>query len=187
MSTEQGFNQSVAGFGKLIDQLTPWLLDLGSWIFGALIAFDLLVLSPLLTVGPVDAAVLIGSAAFALALPPAVTGFILLRLLDDITKLRLEDVAAQSFASAGFTVPKQPTPDEMQATMKQRTRTILIYTYATLALNAALMVTGIAGALWHMAWWISVSFIAMVLASIGLVPLAMGGFKTRPDRRSAAS
>ena len=165
MSTEQGFNQSLAGFGKLIDQLTPWLLDLGSWIFGALIAFDLLVLSPLLTVGPVDAAVLIGSAAFALAVPPAVTGFFLLRLLGDITKLSAR-------GPGGSVVCERRVPGSQ--------------TYATLGLNAALMVTGIAGALWHMAWWISVSFIAMILASLGLIPLPMGGFKTRPERRSAA-
>src|SRR5438045_5336792 len=50
------WERTVAGLAKLVERITPWLLDLGNWIFGALIAFNLLVLSALLTIGPVDKA-----------------------------------------------------------------------------------------------------------------------------------
>src|SRR5205085_2323034 len=77
-------------------------LDLGNWIFGALIAFNLLVLSALLTIGPVDQAVLIATATFALALPPDVAGFLLVRLAADMKSVDLEQVATQAFVEAGF-------------------------------------------------------------------------------------
>ena len=105
MSTEQEqadkeWAQTRKGFASLLEQVTPWLLELGSWIFGALIAFNLLILAALLTVGPVDRAVLIATAAFALALPPDVTGLVLLRLIVDVSKVRLDDVAVKAFEEA---------------------------------------------------------------------------------------
>ena|SRR5437879_142802 len=91
------WERTRAGLVKLLERLTPWLLDLGNWIFGALIAFNLLVLGALLTIGPVDTAVLIATAAFALALPPDVAGFLLLRLAADMKSVDLEQVATQAF------------------------------------------------------------------------------------------
>jgi hypothetical protein len=105
------FNQTLNGFGTMVERITPWLLDLGSWIFGALIAFDLLILAALLTVGPADLAALIATAALALALPPNAARFFLLRLLEDIKNARLEEVAVEAFQGAA----------------KQRTKTVLIY------------------------------------------------------------
>lgn len=86
----------------LIAQVTPWLLELGSWVFGALIGFNLLVMAALLTVGPVDHAVLVATAALALALPPDVAGLVLLRLVVDVTRTRLDSVAVKAFEEAGF-------------------------------------------------------------------------------------
>jgi hypothetical protein len=105
---DETFSQSLKGFGTMVERITPWLLDLGSWIFGALIAFDLLILAALLTVGPADLAALIATAAFALALPPTVAGFFLLRLLEDIKSARLEDVAVEAFQDAGFSGQSGP-------------------------------------------------------------------------------
>jgi hypothetical protein len=41
------------------------LVDVGSWIFGALTAVNLVVISALITVGPVDAAIRLSTAALA--------------------------------------------------------------------------------------------------------------------------
>jgi len=95
--------RTQAALGTLLARVTPWLLDLGNWIFGALIAFSLVILAAMLTVGPVDRAVLVATAAFALALPLDVAGFVLLRIAVDMKKVDLETVATAAFVEAGFT------------------------------------------------------------------------------------
>jgi hypothetical protein len=62
----------------LLKRITPWLVDVGSWIFGGLMAVNLVVISALITVGPVDAAVRTATAALGAALPLNVTGIVLL-------------------------------------------------------------------------------------------------------------
>src|SRR5215472_2943551 len=94
-------------FGKLVESITPWLVEFGSWIFGGLIAFTLLVMASLITVGPVDPAITVATAAFALALPLDLTGLLLLRLLQDLKHVGFEEEAAQAFQEAGFTVGEQ--------------------------------------------------------------------------------
>jgi len=34
----------------LLDRVKPWLIEFGSWIFGGLIAFNLIIVAPLLTI-----------------------------------------------------------------------------------------------------------------------------------------
>src|SRR5262245_353393 len=68
-------------FEELFERIAPWFFDFGSWVFGGLIGFNLLLLGPLITVGPVDPAVLLATAAFALALPLDVVGVFVLRLV----------------------------------------------------------------------------------------------------------
>lgn len=175
---DETFTQTIKGFGKIVERITPWLLDLGSWVFGALIAFDLLVLGSLLTVGPVDPAVLVATAAIALALPPTVAGFFVLRLLNDMKTVRLEDVAAEAFQEVGFRLEGQiPSEDALERTVKQRTQRVLVYSYVTLMLSVLLTVTAITAALWHMAWWISLSFLATTVVSQSLV---LGAIATSP-------
>jgi hypothetical protein len=60
---------STKALGDLLERITPWLFEVGSWIFGGLVAFNLVLVSALLTVGPVDRAILISITAFACALP----------------------------------------------------------------------------------------------------------------------
>ena len=98
------WTRTEAGLVKLVERITPWLLDLGNWIFGALIAFDLLILSALLTIGPVDTSVLIATGAVALALPPDIAVFLLLRLAADMKSVDLEEVATEAFVDVGFKV-----------------------------------------------------------------------------------
>ena len=174
------FRRTVAAFGRIVERLAPWLLDLGSWIFGGLIAFNLVILGALLTVGPVDQAVLVATAAFALALPTDVAGFFLLRLAADMKNVALEDVATQAFLDAGFDVEQRPdaaiSPEIVE---RRRTRVVLRYTYGMLAASVLLTLIGISGALWHMAWWIGVIFVGMVVVS--LLPVLLAVVSTGSD------
>ncbi len=181
----EDWNRTVKAFGSMIERITPWLLELGSWIFGALIAFSLLILGSLLTVGPTDNAVLIATAAFALALPADVAGFVLLRLVDDLKKVRLEEAAVKSFEEAGFPVPDDERADAIEQAMQGRTRVVLVICYSILLVSVLLTLTGISAALWHMAWWIAVVFIAMTVVSLGLVMLSLAGSPSGRRRSQA--
>jgi hypothetical protein len=168
------FSRTVGAFGTLIDRITPWLLDLGSWIFGALIAFSLVILGALLTVGPVDAATIVSTAAFALALPSDVAGFLLLRLMADLKSVDLEEVATQAFQEVGLGVEDDvPSATAHESIEKRRTRNVLRYSYGLLALAVFLTLIGVTAALWHMAWWIGVIFVPMVVVTQSIVLMAI--------------
>jgi hypothetical protein len=174
------WTRTEAGLAKLGWRITPWLLDLGNWIFGALIAFDVLILTALLTVGPVDTSVLIATAAIALALPPDIAGFLLLRLAADLKSVDLERVATEAFVEVGFEPEDRAPvrgPDEAE---RRHARVVLRYSYALLALTVALTSIGVTAALWHMAWWIGAAFVGMAVASqaIFFVALASTGGST---------
>ena len=164
------FKRTVNAFGKLVERITPWLLDLGNWIFGALIAFNLVILGALLTVGPVDPAIIVSTGALALALPADAAGFFLLRLVADLKQVGLEEIAAKAFQEVGFTVENQvPSPGAPESVEKRRTRIVLRYSYTLLAVSILLTLVGMTAALWHMAWWIGVVFVAMLVAGQGVV------------------
>jgi hypothetical protein len=74
---------SMQGLGNLVERLSPWLFAVGNWICGGLTAFGLVAISALLTVGPVDRAVLISTTAFACSLPLNVSAIFLLRMVKD--------------------------------------------------------------------------------------------------------
>ncbi len=153
-------------FGKLVERITPWLLEFGSWIFGGLIAFTLLVMASLLTIGPVDPAIMVATTAFALALPLDVTGLLLLRLIQDIKHAGFEDELTQAFQEVGFTFSEQNSASTaLQTQGKRRTGVILSYSLGILTLSAFLTLTGMIATLWYMAWWIGVSFFVVVLLS----------------------
>lgn len=168
-AADQTWTRTVAGLGAVLERITPWLLDLGNWIFGGLIALNLLILGSLITIGPVDTAVVIATAALALALPPDVAGFLLLRLAADMKSVDLEEVATSAFVQAGFTPEDQTAGANSQAAEKRRARVVLLYSYCLLALTVLLTLVGITAALWHMAWWIAALFVAMTLVSQGSV------------------
>jgi hypothetical protein len=157
--------RTKAGLVKLVERITPWLLDLGNWIFGALIAFNLLILSALLTVGPADASVLIATAAIALALPPDIAGFLLLRLAADMKRVDLEDVATQAFVEVGFKVEGYDPAQSRKEAEQRRTRVVLRYSYALLAFSVGLTFISVTAALWHIAWWIAATFLGMAVVS----------------------
>jgi hypothetical protein len=175
--------RTTRGLNRLLDTVTPWLLDLGSWIFGALIAFNLIILGALLTVGPVDVAVKIATAAFALSLPLDVAGFVLLRLVGDLTKAGLADVAAKAFQEQGFELTGARSQDAIAAGLRTST---LLWSYGLLTGTVTLTIAGMTAALWHMAWWIGVAFAAMAMVSPGILTLALSAFKTGGTWQSPA-
>lgn len=171
--------QTRLDFGQFVDVVAPWLLELGSWIFGALIAFNLVILSAVLTVGPVDNAMTIAMASFALALPVDVAGFLLLRLVTDMRKIRFQEVAEKAFEEAGFGAD-QATPGK-NAERKFQSVT-LRYTYTLMSLAILLTLAGITAALWHGAWWIGVAFLVMALLTQTIVLAAMSELSGGRDR-----
>src|SRR6266566_421656 len=56
---EEQSRQSMQALGNLIERISAWLFAFGSWIFGGLIAFNLLVLASLFTIGPIHPAILV--------------------------------------------------------------------------------------------------------------------------------
>ena len=71
---EQG-RQAIRGLSRLLGRIAPWLVGVGTWIFGGLIALNLVAIAALITMGPTDRAVLISVTAFGCALPLEVAGF----------------------------------------------------------------------------------------------------------------
>jgi ABC-type multidrug transport system fused ATPase/permease subunit len=164
----------MKAFGKFVERITPWLFEVGSWSFGGLIAFTLLVVASLLTVGPVDPAIMVAMTAFALALPLDVAGLILLRLVQDLKRVGFEEEVVQVFHDVGFTVGEQmASPTALESLRKRRTGIVLGDSLGILALSGLLTLTGMTAALWHMAWWIGVVFLAMVLISLAMVIVAI--------------
>lgn len=155
---------------NLLLKITPWLFDFGSWLFGGLIAFNLVIIAALFTIGPTHAAILVSTAAFAVALPLDVTGLFLLRLAQDVKDITFDDQMVQEFRDAGFSIDVYlPSPQMQESMRKKRASVVLSYSAGILALSVLLTLIGIIAALWYMAWWIGVVFIAMVVLSQALV------------------
>ena len=175
--------QSLDAIGRLLDRTTPWLSDIGSWIFGGLVAVNLVVISSLLTVGPVDAAVRISVSLLACALPLNVAGIVVLRLTKDLLDFGVDDLAMQAFKESGFPEIETyfPPATERAALLKRRASLTLRYSLAIAALSAALTLAGLVAALWHMAWWIGGVLLGMVALSAGLVLVVFAHAQSRPS------
>jgi hypothetical protein len=175
-STEVGFAQFLAGIG-------PWLMELGNWIFGGLIAFNLVILGAVLTIEPLDVAVKIAIAADALALPPSAVGLILLRLVADVRSLRQSQPARQAFRDVGFNFDGLPV-SEREAALRRLDTVIFRVTNGLMAVTILLTLVGLTAALWHGAWWIGVAFLGVLALSLGglvlgAAQLARGGARWR--------
>jgi hypothetical protein len=163
--------QSLDAIDRLLDRTAPWLSEIGSWIFGGLVAANLLGISSLLTVGPVDAAVRLSITLFACALPMNVAGIIVLRLTKDLTALGVDDLARQAFKESGFPDIDAYFPPAAERTLlvKRRMSIALRYSLAITAIGAALTLAGLVAALWHMAWWVGSVLLLMTAVSAALV------------------
>jgi len=170
-------------FAQFVVGIAPWLMELGNWIFGGLIAFNLVILGAVLTIEPVDDALKIAIAADALALPPGVVGLILFRLVADVRSLRQTQTAKQALHDAGFTLDGLP-PSEHEAAVRTLNRDILRYTNGLMVVTVLLTLVGLTAALWNSAWWIGVAFLAVLVLSLGTLvlgaaQLARGGARWR--------
>jgi ABC-type multidrug transport system fused ATPase/permease subunit len=167
-------------FREWVKIITPWFFEFGSWVFGGLIAFTLLLMAPLITLGPVDLAVIVATAAFALALPLDVAGLLVLRLVQDMQRVGLEDEVARAFGEIGpdVGVPILP-PSARTAQSQRRTERVLRVSFSILALSGALAVIGMLAVLWRMAWWIAIAFLAMVVISLLITSIAMAAAQPR--------
>lgn len=168
-------DQGLKSLGNLVEKVTPWLLDVGTWIFGGLIAVNLVVIASLIAIGPVDTAIQVSMTALACALPLNVAGIVLLRLTKDVSDIRFDDLALRAFQDAGFPDIETyfPPPLQRAPLQKRRSEVVLLFSLGMAALSVALTTTGLAAALWQMAWWIGVVLFSMSVVSGVLVLLAM--------------
>lgn len=173
------YRQSMVAYNKLLEKGTPWLFDVGSWVFGGLIAFTVLIMGALITIGPVDRPITVATVALALALPLDVTGLVLLRFTSDMKPVRFEQEIAQTFEEAGLTPGEEQIPSltALQALRIRGAQVALRYAVGILTLSMILTVVGMTAALWHMAWWIGVAFAAMVVVSLAIVLIAMASIQ----------
>ena len=140
--------------GELLNLVAPWLTDFGNWIFGALIGFNLVILGAILTIGPVDHAVNIATAAVATALPPGALGLILLRVVTDVRNIRRSRSGADTSEQGGPSM------------------VVLRYAVGLMLVTILLTLIGVTAALWHMAWWIAVAFVAVLGLSLAVFVIA---------------
>ena len=151
----------------LVEWTTPWLVEVGSWAFGGLIALNLVLVAALITVGPVDRAELIGTVAFACALPMDVAGIVLLRLTKDLKDIRVDDLALKAFQDARFPDIEAyfPPAHERESYSRRRARISLAYAVAIAVLSTGMTLAGVAASLWHMTPWVGEAFLASVALS----------------------
>ncbi len=160
----------MQALGNLIERISAWLFAFGSWIFGGLIAFNLLVLASLFTIGPIHPAILVSLTAFACALPLNVAGLFLLKLIQEMKDVNIDEQMLHAFQDTGFPIEAYFPPSQERVSLyKRRTDVALGYSTGILAFSVALTLTGMVSVLWYMAWWVGVVFFAMVLVSQVLV------------------
>ena len=166
--------RSLNALARLVEWITPWLVEVGSWAFGGLIALNLVVIAALITVGPVDTAVLLAVVAFACALPLDVAGIVLLRLIKDAQDIHIDALTLKAFKEARFPHIEAyfPPRRDRASYSRRRSRIALAYALAIAGLSAGLTLAGIVASLWHMARWVAEVFAATVALS-GLILMAV--------------
>jgi hypothetical protein len=159
--------RAMKGVAGLVERITPWLVEVGSWILGGLIALNLVIIAALVTVGPADPAIRIAVTAFACALPLDVVGIVLLRLIKDWQDFRIDELTLQAFQEAHFPdiAAYFPPARERESLARRRARIALAYALGIAAASVALTLVGMAAALWHMAPWIAETFAATIALS----------------------
>jgi hypothetical protein len=171
-AAQQLNRQSMKALEAVTESITPWLVEFGTWVFAGLIGFALIVIAPLVTLGPVETTILVSTAALALTLPLNLAGLLLLRLVQDMQ--RYEDKLAQGIHDASLILGAEfASPLAANPTQKRRTEVILLVSLGILTVSALLTLIGLSAALWHVAWWIGVLFLVMTIISLGIVVVAL--------------
>ena len=168
--------QSMKALEAVTESITPWLVEFGTWIFAGLIGFAVILIAPLVTLGPVGTTIVVSTAALALTLPLNLAGLLLLRLVQDMQ--RYEDKLAQGFHDASVILGTEfAAPLAASPTQKRRTEVTLLISLGILTVSVLLTLTGLTAALWHMAWWIGVLFLLMTIISLGIVVVALSAVR----------
>jgi len=173
---------------RVVEWITPWLVEVGSWVFGGLIALNLVIIAALITVGPIDRAVQIGVVAFACALPLDVAGIVLLRLIKDAQDVHIDDVTLKAFQETRFPDIEAyfPPPSERGSFARRRARIALAYALAIAALSTGLSLLGLAAALWHMGPWVAATFVAtLVVSALALAAVVVHSSPPESDAERA--
>ena len=167
---EKQSRQSMQAVGNLIARISSWLFAFGSWIFGGLIAFNLVVIASLFTIGPIQLAIMVSLTAFACALPLNVAGLFLLKLIQEMKDVNIDEQMLHAFQDASFPVEAYFPPSLERASLyKRRTKVALSYSTGILVFSVVLTLTGLVAVLWYMAWWVGVVFFAIAILSQVLV------------------
>lgn len=170
---EERIKQRQQVFSILLEMLKPWLFEFGNWIFGGLIAFILIIMGAILTVGPSDPAILISITMFACALPLNVTGLILLKLIKDMSGVSIDDVMRKAFQDANIPIPEDDThgmtPETRNTLYKKGIDAGLRYSMILASVSGILTTLGVVAVFWHMAWWVALIFVITVILSCLLV------------------
>ena len=168
---EKQSEQSMKGLVNLVEKISPTLFEVGSWVLGGLIALNLVVIGALITVGAIDTSILISATALVCALPLNVAGIFLLRVIKDTKEIEIDDLALQAFKDADFPNIEAyfPAAQDREVLSKRRSSVAMLYSFGIITLSIALTITGLVAALWHLAWWLGVTLLAMVILSTVLV------------------
>jgi ABC-type multidrug transport system fused ATPase/permease subunit len=158
--------------GKLVENIIPWLVEVGAWIFAGLTGFVLILLASLITVGPTEPSIIVSTVALALTLPLNLVGLLLLRLAQDLQ--RFEDELAQGVHDAGLIMGAQfATPLATRSAQTRRTQIVFLFSLGLLTLSALLTLIGMIAALWRVAWWIGITFVLMTIIGLGIAVVAL--------------
>jgi hypothetical protein len=171
LDPEKQSEPAMKGLANLVEKITPTLFEAGSWVLGGLIAFNLVVIGALITVGAIDTSILISATALVCALPLNVAGIFLLRLMKDMNEIRIDDLALRAFQEADFPNIEAyfPSARDREVLSKRKSNVTLLYSLGIIALSIVLTIIGLVAALWHLAWWLGVILLAMVILSTVLV------------------
>jgi hypothetical protein len=173
MSSEDAAHPKRERTEGLVARTTDWLTEVGAWIFGGLLALNLVLIASLLDVGPVDTAILISICALGCALSVNVVGIVLNRLVKDIEYVevaeRLPILQELEEAESSGVEAIYPSPEERESVQQRRSTMALWSSLGLAALSGVLTTIGLVAALWYMAWWVGVAGLVTAVLSGTLI------------------
>ena len=182
---EAQYRAAKAGDRILATRAEPWLIDVGSWVFGGLLVFTAAFIAALIEVGQVDGAILVSITAFGCALPFEVAGIAVVRLVRDLKQVGIDDLTLQSYKDAGFPDIEAYTPPaaEREAQRASRLAAALLVALVIALVCTALTAIGLVAALWFIAWWTGVVALVAIALSAALIGWTMSLPAGRSPRR----
>ena len=161
------------GSEGLVARTNEWLTEVGAWIFGGLLALNLVLIASLLDVGPADTAILISICALGCAFSVNVVGIVLNRLVKDIKYVQLAErltILQELGEAESSEIEALYPPPEERVPIEQRRSTMALWSSLGLAaLSGVLTTIGLVAALWHMAWWVGVAGLVTAVLSATLI------------------